>query len=169
MIVTWRDEEQTQIYEAWWYTYVCSAKIWTPLTEDKWSVYRVDADWVKRYAVSKITWTPTKNYEFIPSEYADLEYSDTIYKVKPTVSFTINWWDLTTSNRNVVIDIIMNNYINIIWYRISESNKLDLQFTTEKPTTFTLSEWLWVKTLYVWVKDWTGNYSNVASATIELI
>jgi len=169
MIVTWRDEEQTQIYEVWWYTYVCSARIWTPLTKPRWSIFKVDATWTKEYAVSKITWLPTENYEFIPSEYADLEYSDTIYKTQPIVTFTINEWDLTTENREVIINISVDSYTNITWYRISELPKLDLQFTNKAPTTFTLSEWLWVKTLYVWVKDSSGNYSEVSSESIELI
>lgn len=169
MIINGRDEEQIQIYESWWYSYVCSSRLWTPLTENKWSIYRIDADSNKRYAVSKITWLPTENYEFIPSQYASLEYSDKIYKTKPTLTFTINWWDLTTSDRNVVIDITTNSYTNIIWYRISEFDKLDLTFVSEKPTSFELSEWVWAKNIYVWIKDNAWNYSDIVTNTIELI
>lgn len=162
-------ELQTKIIEVWTDTYVFSAEIWTEETSPKWNIFKIDTNGNKFYAISKIDWLPTNNKQFLPSEYLDLEYWYGRYTTKPTLTFTINNWDLTTSSQEVTLNLTIDSYLDVVKYFVSESDKLDLSnFKTTKPTSFTLSEWLWVKTLYVWVKDSAGNYSEVSSGSIEL-
>lgn len=163
-------EVQTKIIEEWTDTYICNSKIWTEETESKWSIYKVDTNGNKIYAVSKMDWLPTNNMQFLPSEYLDLEYSYGRYTTLPIATFTINNGDLTTINRDVTIEVTLDSYVNVVAYLLSESDKLDItKFSTVKPTTFTLSEWLGSKTIYLYVKDWSGKISTVTSETIELI
>ena len=160
------DNFQYKTIESGWKTYICKSRIGTPFDHPRWSIMLEENGEIKN-PINPTTWKPTNYFIFTPDQAENLEYWYTIYKVAPTVSFTINGWDLTTYDREVNIELTIDSYTNITWYRISESSNLDLQFTSEEPTTFTLSEWLWVKTIYVQIKDWVGNYSNVASETIE--
>ena len=69
-----RDTEQMAKYTNWVYTYICTSRVWTPITVPRWSIIRSWPEWIK-FPISSITWKPTENYEFLPSEHLTLSYN----------------------------------------------------------------------------------------------
>ena len=164
------DELQTQIVTDSGNTYICEAVLWTSLSENKWRIVKIDSNWNKTYPISKITWWPTVLHEFNVDNVLSYVYSNVFVKDIPTVSFTINNWDLTTTSRDVSVQLNVNSYTDISEYFISETNNFNLgSCVLHKPETFTLSEWYWVKTLYVYVVNKSNWLSPVAIATIDFV
>ena len=165
-------ETQSYIIEAsQTVTYICNAKVGTSLNEPKWQIMRVTNDsWVttKEWAIDPNSWKPTDKTIFLPNDYASYEYWFSNYTDAPLLSFTINGWASDTSDREVNIQITYTSYVNVDKFLISESNEFNIN-NVMLDDTFTLSEWLWVKTLYLWAIDMAWNVSWVQSQTIELI
>jgi hypothetical protein len=156
--------------EDWTDTYICESVIWTPDTQSNWSITKIDTDWKVMYPINPATWKPSSEFVFLPADATTYVYTYWRDTTVPTVSFTINEWDLTTESSEVTIEGTAADAVWVVRYNISETSQLDFnKFTNDEPTSFTLSEWLWVKTLYMWVVDWAGNYSARATTTIELV
>ena len=66
---------QTKIITDSWNTYICVSSIWTPETEAKWAITKIDATWNTTYPIRTETWLPTYWFWFLPADASALTYS----------------------------------------------------------------------------------------------
>lgn len=86
---------------------------------------------------------------------------------------SINSWDATTDSQSVVLNNLNYAWEPISWRFVSESSikpwNNDWAWSWTKPSSYILSGWLWVKTIYIYVKDAAWNVSDYVSDSIEYI
>lgn len=66
---------QTKIITDSWNTYICVSTIWTPETEARWAITKIDATWNTIYPIRTETWLPTYWFWFLPADVTTLTYS----------------------------------------------------------------------------------------------
>lgn len=69
---------QTKIFVNWTDTYICSAWIWTALTEKWWAIKKVDVDWNVTYPINTNTNRVEFSFSFIANNYAWYTYDYSI-------------------------------------------------------------------------------------------
>lgn len=141
---------QTKIIIDSWNTYICVSSIWTPETEARWAITKIDATWNTTYPLDDITQKVVYSFKFLISEVLNLRYGYK-YTLPPLwIPQNIQWVDFyendwlfylnSTNTPSITWDIVdwadsyevsIDNWVTIFEALINSFNISDLWLDTD--------------------------------------